>query len=66
MQTHADLQQRMGTHGLHLHRLRVCIKSKTKLNTGSLDLKKASSIDNQGLLKAWMFLLNKKKNNCKK
>jgi hypothetical protein len=36
------------------------MNAKTKLNTGSPDLEKASGIDNQGLLKAWMLLLNRK------
>jgi hypothetical protein len=50
-----------------LNRQRVCINAKKKQNTGSPDLKKASGIDNQGLLKAWMLLLQqKRKNNCKK
>jgi hypothetical protein len=35
-------------------------KSKKKINTGSPDQEEASGIDNQGLLKAWMLLLNRK------
>jgi hypothetical protein len=58
--TRADLKQHAGTHGLNLHRSCVCIKSKKKLNTGSPDLEEASVIDNQGLLKAWMLLFNRK------
>jgi hypothetical protein len=65
VQTCADPQQRAGTRGLHLHMPCVCINSKTKPNTGSPDLEKASGIDNQGLLKAWMLLPTEKKNNCK-
>jgi hypothetical protein len=56
----AEIQQHAGTRGLNLNRPRVCINAKTKQNTGSPDLKKASGIDNQGLLKAWMLLLNRK------
>jgi hypothetical protein len=43
-----------------LNRPRVCINAKTKLNTGSPDLEEASGIDNQGLLEAWMLLLQQK------
>jgi hypothetical protein len=37
------------------------MNSKTKLNIGSPDLEKASGIDNQGLLKAWMLLFQQKR-----
>jgi hypothetical protein len=56
----AELPQRACTHGLHLHRLRVCIKAKAEINTGSPDQEEASGIDNQGLLKAWILLPNRK------
>ena len=49
LQTRVELQQRVGTRGLDLNRPRICIKAKIKQHTGSPDLKKASSIDNQGL-----------------
>jgi predicted XRE-type DNA-binding protein len=49
VQTHAELKQRMGTRGLGLNRPRVYTKAKIKQYTGSLDLKKASGINNQGL-----------------
>jgi hypothetical protein len=49
VQTRAELQQHAGTRGLDLNRSRVCIKAKIKQHTSSLDLKKASGIDNQGL-----------------
>jgi hypothetical protein len=35
-------------------------KIQEKLNTGSPDLEEAFGIDNQGLLKAWMLLFNRK------
>jgi hypothetical protein len=46
MRTHVELQQSAGTHGLNWYRPRVCVKSKTKLNTDNPDLEEASGIDN--------------------
>jgi hypothetical protein len=57
----AELEQHVGTRGLNLNRPQFCIKAKTKQKTGSLDLKKAYGIDNQGLLKSWMLLLSQKR-----
>jgi hypothetical protein len=39
---------------------RVCIKSKKKIIIDNPDQEEASGMDNQGLLKAWMLLLNRK------
>ena len=60
----AELKQNTCTRGLNLYRLRVCINSKTKINTGSPDQEEASGIDNQGPLKAWILFLTEKTNNA--
>jgi hypothetical protein len=61
----AEIQQRACTRGLHLHRPHVCIKNKTKINTGNPDHEETSGIDNQGPLKSWMLPPTEKKNNFK-
>jgi hypothetical protein len=66
VQTRAELQQHAGTNGQDLNRPRVCIKAKIKQYTGNPDLKKASGIENQGLLRGLGAITSTEKEDLQK